>query len=111
MLASIVRALFQIWVLRLPADEDFHHSLVLHAAGALSCANAHDEREPPLLTQGEADASVMDACMSQDPVCDEGGGDAKTIACFAYPKDKFQDKPTFIAAAFFVAEAPALKTE
>jgi len=33
------------------------------------------------------------------------------IACFAYPKDKFQDKPTFIAATFFVAEASGLKTE
>jgi hypothetical protein len=53
----------------------------------------------------------MDACMSQDRMCDDGGGDTKTIACFAYPKDKFQDKPTFIAATFFVAEAPGLKTE
>jgi hypothetical protein len=65
----------------------------------------------PLLTQGKADSSVMDACMSQGSVCDDGGGDAKTIACFAYPKDKFQDKPTFIAATFFVAEAPGLNTE
>jgi len=65
----------------------------------------------PLLTQGNADSSVMDACMSQGSVCDDGGGDAKSIACFAYPKDKFQDKPTFIAATFFVAEAPGLKTE
>ena len=67
----------------------------------------------PLLTQGRADSSVMDACTSQDPVCNDGGGDARTIACFAYPKEKkFQDKnPHFIAAAFFVADVPALKTE
>jgi hypothetical protein len=65
----------------------------------------------PLLTQGKADSSVTDACMSQAPVCDDGGGDAKTIACFAYPKDKFQDKPTFIAATFFVARVPRLKSK
>ena len=65
----------------------------------------------PLLTQGRADSSVMDACMSQDPVCDDGGGDAKTIACFAYPKEKLKDQPTFIAATFFVADVPMLKTE
>jgi hypothetical protein len=34
---------------------------------------------------------------------------ATTIACFAYPKDKFKDKPTFVGAAFFVAEVrPAI---
>jgi len=65
----------------------------------------------PLLTQGRAETSVMDACMSQDPVCDDGGGDARTIACFAYPKEKFKDKPEFIAATFFVADVPGLKTE
>jgi len=67
----------------------------------------------PLLTQGRADESVMDACMSQAPLCDDGGGGARTIACFAYPKEeKFRDKnPHFIAAAFFVAEVPDLKTE
>ncbi len=45
-----------------------------------------------------------DACMSQERggVC--SASSASTIACFAYPKDKFKDKPTFTAAAFFVAE-------
>ena len=65
----------------------------------------------PLLTQGKAQSSVVDACMSQAGVCDDGGSDARTLACFAYPKDKFQGKPTFIAATFFVAELPGLKTE
>jgi len=65
----------------------------------------------PLLSQGKAVSSVMDACSSRGAVCDDRGSDAKTIACFVYPKDKFQDKPTFIAAAFFVAKVPELKTE
>jgi len=65
----------------------------------------------PLLTQGKAESSVVDACMSQAGVCDDGGGDARTIACFAYPKDRFRGKPTFTAAAFFVADVPGLKTE
>ena len=42
--------------------------------------------------------------MSQEGVCDDAAGSASTIACFAYPKDKFKEKPTFSAAAFFVAE-------
>jgi hypothetical protein len=33
-----------------------------------------------------------------------------TIACFAYPKDKFKDKPTFVGAAFFVAEVQPATT-
>src|SRR5437016_3035316 len=45
-----------------------------------------------------------DPCMSQAGVCDDAGSRASTVACFAYPKDKFKDKPTFIAAAFFIAE-------
>ena len=65
----------------------------------------------PVLTEGKAAPPVMDACTSQDPVCDDGGGDAKTIACFAYPKEKLHDKPTFIAATFFIEEVPGSKTE
>lgn len=65
----------------------------------------------PALTQDKAAPSARDACMSQDPVCADGGDDSKTIACFGYPKEKFKDKPTFIAAMFFVAEMPLVKTE
>ncbi len=46
-----------------------------------------------------------DACLSQ--LCDDPGGSATTFACFAYPKDNFKDKPTFIGAAFFVAQVRA----
>jgi hypothetical protein len=42
--------------------------------------------------------------MSQAGVCDDAAGSANTIACFAYPKNKLKEKPTFSAAAFFVAE-------
>jgi hypothetical protein len=50
------------------------------------------------------------ACSSQQGVCDDAASSATTIACFAYPKDDFKDKPTFTAAAFFVAEVRAATT-
>jgi hypothetical protein len=53
---------------------------------------------------------VPDACSSQQGVCDDAASSATTIACFAYPKDDFKDKPTFSAAAFFVAEVRAATT-
>lgn len=53
-----------------------------------------------------------DTCSSQAGLCDpDAGGFATTIACFAYPRDNFKDKPTFPAAAFFVAEVRAATTE
>jgi hypothetical protein len=42
--------------------------------------------------------SPEDACRCNDP-----GGTAVTAVCFAYPKEKFKDKPTFNGASFFVA--------
>ena len=51
-----------------------------------------------------------DSCSSQGGVCDDAGSSATTIACFAYPKDDFKDKPEFVAAAFFVAEVRAATT-
>lgn len=50
-------------------------------------------------------------CNSQAGVCDDRGSSAVTIACFAYPKDEFKDKPEFSAAAFFVAEVRTAATE
>jgi len=50
-------------------------------------------------------------CNSQDGVCDDRGSSALTIACFAYPKDEFKDKPEFSGAAFFVAEARTAASE
>jgi len=33
------------------------------------------------------------------------------MACFGYPKDKFKDKPHFVAATFFISEIESAKTE
>jgi len=33
------------------------------------------------------------------------------MACVAYPKEKFRDKPHFVAASFFVSEIQSAKTE
>jgi len=52
-----------------------------------------------------------EACLSQDGVCDEAASSATTIVCFAYPNDNFRNKPTFSAAAFFVAEVRAATTK
>jgi hypothetical protein len=51
-----------------------------------------------------------DDCLSQDPICEDVER-LSTIACFAYPKSRFEGKPTFIAAAFFVAEVEKAGTE
>ena len=51
-----------------------------------------------------------DECSSQDGICDDASSSATAIACFAYPKAKFKEKPTFIAAAFFVAEVEEAAT-
>lgn len=51
-----------------------------------------------------------DSCMSQDGICDDALSSGNTIACFAYPKDDFKDKPEFSAAAFFVAEVHSATT-
>jgi hypothetical protein len=48
--------------------------------------------------------SVPDGCSSQGPMCTSGEPEAKTLACYGYPKGEFKSKPEFIAATFFVAE-------
>ncbi|MFY9532138.1 MAG: hypothetical protein WBC04_19745, partial [Candidatus Acidiferrales bacterium] len=63
---------------------------------------------PERTEEGYPGSWVPADCSIQD-VCDDVGS-ATTIACFAYPKDNFKDKPTFLAAAFFVAEVPAATT-
>jgi hypothetical protein len=55
--------------------------------------------------------SVPDSCMSQAPMCTDPGVGATTIACYAYPKDEFRNKPAFTAATFFVAEIAELTKE
>jgi len=63
----------------------------------------------PRQTTGPAPA--IDSCMSQGAVCSGPGSDATVLACFAYPKERFKDKPLFVAATFFVTEIESAKTE
>jgi hypothetical protein len=44
---------------------------------------------------------ISGGCTSQGGVCDDPSSSVSTIVCFAYPKDEFEDKPEFSAAAFF----------
>src|SRR5579863_5815681 len=54
---------------------------------------------------------IEDSCLSQGDLCDDDATKGTTIACFAYPKDKFKDKPQFTAAVFFVGLVPAATTQ
>jgi hypothetical protein len=49
-----------------------------------------------------------DACSG---VCIGPGSEGNVMACFAYPKERYKDKPHFVAATFFVAEIQSAKTE
>jgi hypothetical protein len=44
-----------------------------------------------------------EACSSQGGLCDDISSPG-TIVCFAYPRDRFTEKPAFGGAAFFVAQ-------
>lgn len=55
--------------------------------------------------------SIPDSCQSMADVCSDLGGQVSTLACFAYPKDKFRDKPVFAAAAFFAGKIEEATTE
>lgn len=55
--------------------------------------------------------SIPDSCISQGGMCSGPGSGGSAIACFAYPKERFEDKPLFFAAMFFVSEIPSAKTE
>jgi hypothetical protein len=52
-----------------------------------------------------------DACSAREQVCEGESGLSRTVACFAYPKDKFAEKPGFGAAVFFVAEVQEAASE
>jgi hypothetical protein len=49
-------------------------------------------------------SSVPESCMSQGAICDGPGSEGSAMACFAYPKERFKDRPLFVAATFFVSE-------
>ncbi len=54
---------------------------------------------------------IEDSCLSQGDLCDDDATKGTTIACFAYPQDKFKDKPQFTAAVFFVGLVLAATTQ
>ncbi len=62
--------------------------------------------------QGDGtDSPVPESCMSQGQTCDGPGSGGSTMACFAYPNERFKDKPLFVAATFYVSEIQSTKTE
>jgi len=56
-------------------------------------------------------SSVPEACMSQGSICGGMGSEETTVACFAYPKERFRDKDVFVAATFYVSEILSAKIE
>lgn len=54
--------------------------------------------------------SPADSCLSQDGICDDSSSFVSTIACFAFARHKFKEKPEFQGAAFFVGEVPSVTT-
>lgn len=58
-----------------------------------------------------AGASVRQSCMTQGAICDGPGSGGTALACFTYPKEKFTDKPAFVAATFYVSEILSAESE
>lgn len=56
-------------------------------------------------------SSSPDSCQSQGAECSAPGSDGATLACFAFPRDKFRDGQQFVAATVFVAEISSAKTQ
>ena len=53
-----------------------------------------------------------DSCEAYFPVCDDAGSQGSiTAVCFAYPKSRFKESPTFEAGTFSVAEVKKINTE
>jgi hypothetical protein len=88
-----------------------------HSAVLVDCMKERTQAEPtssgvPQVFVGHpVGRSVPESCVSQPGICRADGSPASTVACFAYPKDKFKDKPTFTAAAFFVGEIKETTSE
>jgi hypothetical protein len=56
-------------------------------------------------------SSVPESCASQGSICGGMGSEESTVACFAYPKERFKDSPHFVAATFYVSEILSAKGE
>jgi hypothetical protein len=55
--------------------------------------------------------SIPESCSTEGAICDGPGSGGAALACFTYPKEKFIDKLSFVAASFFVSEIQSAKTE
>jgi hypothetical protein len=55
--------------------------------------------------------STSGSCMSQDGVCLAPGSEGATLACFAYPNERFKGKPSFVTATFYVSGIQAATVE
>jgi hypothetical protein len=88
----------------------FQYSPVL-----ISCAPTQAPGSPATSNASRTDqpagASISSACVSQGAICDGPGSEGTTLACLAYPKERFKDKPLLVAASFFVSEIESAKTE
>jgi hypothetical protein len=58
-----------------------------------------------------APSSISDSCINQGAICDGPGSEGSALACLAYPKEEFKDKPHFVAASFYISQIQSAKTE
>ena len=68
-------------------------------------------QEPGASEEPQPGTSISDSCVSQGANCDGPGSGGRAMACFAYPKERFKDKPAFVAATFYVSEISSAHTE
>lgn len=87
---------------------------IQYADMLVNCAPHHPPTSPMESGGSQEDqpvTSLSDSCVSQGAICDGPGSGGVAMACFAYPKERFKDKPHFVAASFFVSEIQSTKTE
>lgn len=79
----------------------------------INCAprQTSSPQEPDTSEEAQPSISISDSCVSQGANCDGPGSGGRTMACFAYPKEAFKDKPAFVAATFYVSEILSANTE
>lgn len=61
--------------------------------------------------EAQPSTSISPACVSQGANCDGPGSEGMALACFAYPKEKFKNNPSFVAASFYISKILSAKTE
>jgi hypothetical protein len=67
--------------------------------------------EPGVSEEAPPGTSISASCVSQGANCYGPGSGGMALACFAYPKERFNDKPPFVSASFFVSEISSAKTD